>query len=308
MFVKPNDLDSVRRADNYFVGELRGEHPVLSYLENGVLTGVFGSVKAVWSAISDLKWKPQRGESSDDRGRNDFHTFESLDEALTVFRSNPRSIRNFTEDSLALTSEESIGRDVTFDVTGDYIDVGRFLEGQPECFGVAYNGNPSNVRVNMILNVSAVSYVSAAALQRKQERVLRLIDWLENQGVRCRLIGYESTHTAHMEIMVKDFHESLDLNDVAVVTHGDFLRRVAFLVSEQSKTWSSGYGSPNDFTRKMKKFFTPDPSDGMTVFIEDQSTSDLEHIDAQFDKLRDKMSEVIEHNVHDFSTVYSVEL
>ena len=308
MFVKPSDLESLHRSENYFVGDLRSDHPVLTYLENGVLTGVFGSVKAVWSAISDLKWKPEHGKSSDDRDRNDFHTFGSLDEALSIFKSNPRSIRNFKEDSLSLTSEESVGKDVTFDVTGDYVDVGRFLEGQPECFGVAYNGNPSNVRVNLLINVSAVSYVTAEALQRKQERVLRLVDWLENQGVRCRVVGYESTHTAHMEIMVKDFHESLDLNDVAVITHGDFLRRVAFLVSEQSKRWSSGYGSPGDFTRAMKRTFQPDPADGLTVFIEDQSSSVVSHVDEQFDKLRDKMRDVIENNVHDFSTVYSVEL
>jgi len=309
VIIKVNELDSVRRGVNYFVGKQIADHEVLKYVKRTALVGYFGSLKALWTAINELSWKPKQSKSSDDSGRDDFQSFNSLDEALQVFTHNPRSVRSFTEDNLTLTAEEAIGKDVTFDVTGDYLDIGKFMEGAPECFGVAHNGNPSNLTVNLIMNTSASAYVDKKAIIAKQARLLRLVDWLENQNVRCRITAFESTHTAHMEVVIKDYDEMVDLNDIAVVGHSDFLRRVCFLMSEQSDTWSSGYGHPADFTEAMKRNFSADPADGLTVFIGHQSTSDISGIDVEFDKLRDKLVDVIhDSSAADFSTVYLLEL
>ncbi len=228
MLIKVNELDNVVRGVNYYVGTQRVDHPLLNYVAAKTLVGYFGSLKALWTAINDLKWKPQRGMSSDSSDRGDFQQFDSLQQALDVFVNNPRSIRRFTEDTIALTADEAVGKDVTFDVTGDYLDIGKFLEGQPECFGVAHNGNPNNLSVNLLMNVSASSYVSTEAITAKQARLLRLVDWLENQNVRCRITAFESTHTTHAEVVLKDYDEMVDLNDVAVVGHSDFAVCVFF--------------------------------------------------------------------------------
>jgi hypothetical protein len=309
VIIKVNELDNVVRGLNYFVGTQRVDHKLLGYVAANTLVGYFGSLKALWTAINDLNWKPKRGKSSDDSDRGDFQTFNSLGEALDVFTRNPRSVRKFSEDNIALTADDAVGKDVTFDVTGDFLDIGKFMEGEPECFGVAHNGNPNNLTVNLLMNVSASSYVSREAITAKQARLLRLVDWLENQNVRCRITAFESTHTMHAEIVLKDYDEMVDLNDVAVVGHSDFLRRVCFLLSEQSETWTSGYGQPADFTYAMKKSFMADPADGLTVFIGHQSTSEIEAVDAEFDKLRDKLVDVInDSSPADFSTVYLLEL
>jgi hypothetical protein len=309
VIIKVNELTNVNRGVNYFVGKQIVDHKVLNYVKQNALVGYFGSLKALWTAIYELNWKPKQSKSSDDSGRDGFQEFGSLDESLNVFTKNPRSVRSFTEDNLALTAEESIGKDVTFDVTGDYLDIGKFMEGAPECFGVAHNGNPSNLTVNLIMNMSASSYVDSKAIIAKQARLLRLVDWLENQNVRCRITAFESTHTAHMEVVLKDYDEMVDLNDIAVVGHSDFLRRVCFLISEQSDTWSSGYGHPADFTTAMKYNFAADPADGLTVFIGHQNTSDIDGVNAEFDKLRDKLVDVIhDSSAADFSTVYLLEL
>lgn len=309
MIIKVNQLTEVVRGVNYFAGKHNNDNELLDYIKDRTFVGYFGSLKALWTAISECKWKPQRTQSSNDSDRGEFQAFNSLDEALDTFKNNPRSVRTFTEDNLELTANEAIGKDVTFDVTGDYLDIGKFMEGSPECFGVAHNGNPNNLTVNLLMNVSASSYVSREAITTKQARLLRLVDWLENQNVRCRITAFESTHTAHAEIVIKDYDEMVDLNDVAVVGHTDFLRRVCFLLSEQSETWSSGYGHPADFTHAMKKHFVADPSDGLTIFIGHQGTSDLDEVNKQFDKLRDKLVDVIdESSTNSFSTVYLLEL
>lgn len=309
VIIKVNELENVRRGINYFVGKQINTHQVLKYVKRNTLVGYFGSLKALWTAISQLNWRPLQAKSSDDSGRDGFQQFGSLLETLEVFKNNPRSVRAFKEDNLMLTAEEAIGKDVTFDVTGDYLDIGKFLEGAPECFGVAHNGNPSNLTVNLIMNVSASATVQSEAIIAKQKRLLRLVDWLENQNVRCRITAFESTHTAHVEIVLKDYDEMVDLNDIAVVGHSDFLRRVCFLVSEQSETWSSGYGHPADFTTAMKSAYTADPADGLTIFIGHQSSSDITEVDKEFDKLRDKLVDVIhDSSATDFSTVYLLEL
>lgn len=310
MLIERSDCTTISSTPSYYIGEYKpSDNPLFSYIRKNTMVCHFNSLKAVWSAISSLGWKPQKSASSDQRDRSDFHTFDSLQEALDTYTNKPQTIREFSEETIALTSEENIGKDVNFDVTGDFIDIGRFMEGVPECFGVSYNGNPSSIRVNLLINAVAVSHVTSEALAHRQKRILRLVDWLEHQGIRCRINAYESTSIAHIEIMLKDFHEPLDINDVAIVNHGDFLRRVVFLIDEQSQTWEYGYGNSRYFTQAMEKNYKAPEGDGITIFIGDQQTSDLEKIDHQFNLLRDKLTSVItEPHKNDLSLVYSVQL
>jgi hypothetical protein len=139
----------------------------------------------------------------------------------------------------------------------------------------------------------------------------------ENPGFSFSHWSGDLGGSVNPEMLVMDDDKSVSAHfveecytlDVAVVGHSDFLRRVCFLLSEQSETWSSGYGTPADFTYAMKKGFTADPADGLTVFIGHQSTSEIEAVDAEFDKLRDKLVNVINaSSPADFSTVYLLEL
>lgn len=309
-FPKASDLDNVTHGPGFYTGKLRHGHEVLDYLSRDALVLTTNSVKAVFTAINHMNWKPAREESSNEQGtRNGFYTFNSLREAVDTYNSKPESIRTFTEEAIKLTAEESVGKEVRFDVVGDYIDIGRFLDGEPECFGVAHQGNPSGLYTTIIMNLSAVAHVTAEAMNHRQARILRLVDWMESQGVRCQIRGFISTACSHMDIRVKDFDEAVDMNALAVVSHGDFLRRINFVVDEQSDTWTWGYGSPRVFSSYMNKHYKADPADGLTVFIGDQSHSNKDDIDKSFDTLRDKITELIESPQNrDFTKVYSVEL
>lgn len=309
-FPKPQELNNLRRGAGFYTGTMSKRHDVLDYLEKDALILTTDSVKAVFNAINELNWKPAREKSSNERGRREgFYTFESLAEAVEVYSTNPQSIRSFTQEAIKLTAEESIGKEVHFDVVGDYIDIGRFLDGEPECFGVNYQGNPSGLYTTLIMNLSAVSHVTADAMNHRQARILRLVDWMESQGVRCQIRGLISTRCSHMDVRVKNFDEAVDMNALAVVSHGDFLRRINFVVDEQSETWTYGYGSPRQFTEYMTRHYKADPADGLTIFIGDQSHSNTKDIDSAFDTLRDKVTELIESPQNrDFTKVYSVQL
>jgi hypothetical protein len=93
-----------------------------------------------------------------------------------------------------------------------------------------------------------------------------------------------------MEVVVKDFADPMYLPNVAVVAHGDFLRRIIFRVNEYSKTWSSGYGTAinlsSDSHSKIK------PTYGEITVVIDQGT-DVDKVDAGFDKAEKKIAELI---------------
>ena len=311
IFPTVNQLVNVHRGSGYVVGKMADNHDVINYLRKGTLVFNADSVQSIFKAIKELKWEPEREKSSNtNRGSNtDFYTFENLEEAIHTYTKNPQSVREFKEEALRLTAEENVGKEIKYDVVGDYIDIGRFLDGEPECFGVAHQGNPSGLYTTLIMNLSAVSHVSAAAMNHKQARILRLVDWMESQGIRCQIRGFLSSQCSHVDIRVKDFEDAVDMNTLAVVSHGDFLRRVNFLIDEQSDTWEYGYGSPRKFTHMMTDKYKAEDSDGLTVFIGDQSHSYTEDIDTAFDTLRDKITELIESPQNrDFSKVYSVQL
>ena len=314
-----SDLTEVRQGKGWHIGELEEAHPVFNYLKKGALIGEFANVRTMFEAFRVLEWKPAQGMQSDNPKDGQFHTFNSLNEALDVFENNPKSIRQFKAEELQLKSDESIGREITFDVTGDYLDIGRFLEDQPECFGVNYQGNPTGLHVTLYADAAAVAHVDKAAISYKQGRMLRLVDWMEQQGVRCRITVVESTEIGHAEIVVKDYGDAINLNDIAITMHPDFLRRVMFLFDEQSKLWNSWYGMATHWSGTMRNRYVADPEDGLTVFISSQSTSNIPQIDKQFDRLRDKIATLISGEKHDevagedtiqrdFTKVYAVQI
>jgi hypothetical protein len=305
------DLHDVQKGTGYYVGKLNEQHKIFTYLRANALVVNTDSVQATFRLFKELNWKPNRGKSSDSSkaSNRDFYFFNNLKEAIDVYTNNPRQVRTFKEESIKLTAEENIGKDIQYGVTGDYVDIGRFLDGEPECFGIAYNGNPAGLQATILFNVSTPWYIDEALLNHRAARMLRLVDWMESQGVRCQMRAIESTECAHMDIRVKAFEDAVDMNALAVATHSDFLRRVAFLVAEQSPTWDGGYGNATVYTRCMMTDYKADPDNGLTIFITEIGRTDVEGIDKQFDLLRDKITDLLSSPINrDFSKVYAVEL
>lgn len=307
MLPRINDLTAAKNGRGWTVGVLPSSHPTFTYLRSEVLCGFFNDIGSVFTAINDLKYKPRRNESSNSSGG--FYSTHSLDDAIDLFTKRPHTIRTFATDDRMLTAEDNIGSSVYYDVQGDFLDVGRYLEGSPEVFGVMHAGNPASLYVTILFNINVVSSVGPEAINHKQQELLRLVDWLESRQVRCKIRAFASTECCHVDIVLKDYGDPVDLNSVAVVSHSDFLRRVLFLYDEQSKTWESGYGSPTRFSTVMVNKYEPVPEDGLTVYIDDQSVNDKDVITRNFDNCKKKIADVISSpEKRDFSRAYMVQL
>lgn len=232
----------------------------------GKLHAEFNSVAEVFRVIDKLNWTPKRDRASDEFHGSSFHTFKNLAEARDIFQNHPERVREFSMNDTRLETHDSPGKDVTYDVTGDFLDIDRYLEGTPEVWGNAVLGNPKSVFCTINVLNSFVSYTDNKYQIAKQQRVLRLVDWLETQGVRCQIVLSADSEIDFTSMIVKEFQDPFDLNQLAIAMHPDWLRRIYFLIKEQSKTWSYGYGSSIEYDKRMIKY-KPQPEDGVYVYV-----------------------------------------
>ena len=271
----------------------------ISENSKGRIRTEFESVADVFRTIESQNWTPKRHKTSDDRGRSgSFHTFSSLDEAIDVYVNHPERIRQFNNNDIKLESIESPGKDVYHDVIGDFIDMGKFLDDDPECMGNATLGNPRSIFATINIMVAKVHYTRNDYINQLQRRVIRLVDWLENQNIRCQIVATSVTECANVSVIVKEYTDPIDLNDLAIVCHGDFLRRIIFLIKEQSKTWSGGYGSAIDYDKRMIKY-APEPEDGMYIYVGgympyDGDNDGIDELNKAFDVIETRIKRQVE--------------
>mgnify|MGYP001463966226 CR=1 FL=1 len=213
--------------------------------------------------------------------RDDFFTFNSFDEAMHTFIREPHTIRKFKAKEDDILIPDNLGQDVQFDVTGDYIDMGRFMEGDPEHFGNMHMGNPNNVFATIMLNISAPGHLQTGVLERRAQRVLRLVDWLESQQIRTQVVAVKANECTYLELTLKQFQDSINLDSMAVVCHNDFLRRVLFRVAEYSSTYTWSYGLAAMVNNGLMKLPINRDSN-ILVLSEAQAT--IDETDALFDK------------------------
>ena len=241
-----NTLKDIERGDGYIFGKFCNKTKTsLKYLKNKELCGKFEGVDIFLNALTDTSLaKGNYGNSSRKMGKNSFNLFETYVEAMDTFKNNPSKVASFIEKDDKILGGDSAGMGVEYDVTGDFIDMGRYVEGIPETFGNMYNGNPRSKRVNILIPAMVSWGVDHELINKRSERVKRLVDWLETNQVRCAVTVMFTNDNWHCEIVVKKFDEVFNINDIAIATHSEFFRRCQFKFGESSPVLTDGYGTP----------------------------------------------------------------
>lgn len=281
--ITPDEFKVIDSGTNYTVGEISKQHKVLRYLKPGTLVCLFDGLDTMLNYVDKKMPTAKRDMSSDNEGRS-FHYFDTYKKAMDTYRNTPEKVVKFDPGELVIKDKNEAGSQIEHDVTGDFIDMGRHMEGLPDAFGSMHNGNARNRRVNITLNISQYADMSTRDINHRGERVLRLVDALEAGGVRVMLSAVESSACTHTEVILKRHEEPLTISDLAVVAHSDFLRRIIFRVVEHSETFSSGYGSAIVLDRTV----TPEViehdtnNDELNIYI----AGNMDYgIDDKFDKL-----------------------
>lgn len=283
--IQANELKRVDSGSGYFVGEIEGSHhPRLKYLKTNTLVTLFDGVDVALDFVQKNMDKPKRSGSSAEYHPG-FHTFRTFEEAVDTFRSKPESVTHFDPAELRIKDNSEAGNEVDYDVTGDFIDMGRFMEGVPESVGTMHQGNARNRRVTIVINLTHYHGVREDVITHRSERILRLVDALEAGGIRCGIVGIESSECNHTEVVIKRHEEPLSVTDLAVATHTDFFRRVIFRFTEYSKTFESGYGSGVVFSMALTpEVIDSGVNDELDIVI-DGNNGSKEQVDNTFDQL-----------------------
>jgi len=250
------------------------------------------SVAALLAHVKEHMPEPKQEKSSSRKSENDdgFYTFKTYEEAHETFSEKPYTLAVFKEAAEMVKVVDAPGIEIDYDVVGDDLDMGRFLEGDPLCYSHMVMGNSRSVVANIYVSTSAPYWVDKSAFAAKVARICRLCDWLETNRVRTRIVGLEANQCGLLEVVVKDFADPMYLPNVAVVAHGDFLRRIIFRVNEYSKTWSYGYGTAINLNSKSHAKIPP--TYGEITIVVDQPTS-VEDVNDRFDAAEKEIAELI---------------
>lgn len=284
MILDTNLMKDLEVKSNYVIGRAAKHTGLLNENERIMMfDGVRTSLDYIKKYLPDARHSRSSLEGSGHAG----NSFSSYDKAMDTFINNPQSLVKYDPTQMRPFEWEEQGNDLEYDVTGDFIDVGRVLEGVPENFGSLHNGNPRSRRVKIVVALSQGWSVRPEEINHRSKRVIRLIDALESANIRTELVAVDSGGCAHTEIVVKRFDEPLTIEDVAVVTHGDYFRRLMFRAAEWSDTWRGGYGDSTKL-RSNKEVLKSQLNDELAVYIDGNMRS--ASIDPHFNKL-EKMLE-----------------
>ena len=292
--------------DNYEIGELH-RNKVREIKERGFnvqtgeLCGRFNGVRTFIDFLEEKGGKfggrkPTKDDSSHETGRGSGWTkYRSFEQCTQVVKETPEKFRNFKEADIKLTEYASSGNDVDYGVVGDYIDMGRVMSGEPESFGTMRNGNVVKRFANIVVNGNHASWVKSDWIDRKAQRIARVIDFLEASNVRVKLTIVYSNDNSHLELVVKQYNDRLDVNDVCVALSPDFFRRYEFYWSEHSATHDSCYGRAERLTMRSVREEDVD----LNILVGSCGDAD---VNAKFDELE----KMIEENGVEIAKDYEV--
>lgn len=193
--------------------------------------------------LADLS-RPDAGVSQNSQatGRREFFWTETFGDALELVRcgwaDGTARVAQY-RDSLGAwlsAAKSAKSREFAWDVAGDFVDVGRVLSGEPECFGSeAETGERTAGRVVSIRLNSCVSCaVSADTIAARGVAVLCAVDLLEACGTRVEVVvsvGSKGRDKSLLDgnVTVKRAGEQVDPDRLAfAVAHPSFFRRFGF--------------------------------------------------------------------------------
>lgn len=287
-------------GEGYEVGELTVDASAKLARNNGwklqseQLCGRFNGVQTFidflqtnGSKFGSRKPKLAEDSSHSTERRSDWVKHKTYADAYNAITKKPETFRHFTEADIRIKEWTSNGNDIDYSIAGDFVDVGRALTGEPECFGTMHNGLITKRFANIVVNGNHACRVDQSWIDKKAQRVTRLVDFLETNNVRCKITIVFSNNNSHLELVVKQYNDRLDLNDVSVALSADFFRRFEFYFSEHSKRHTFSYGRAEDLTLNAIK---DDDADVDILINSNDRRFGVGAIDSEFERVENKMA------------------
>ena len=204
-----------------------------------------------------IKDTPTKNRSREDGYSARFcpYTFDETIESLkNGWREGTQEIQNITGK---IQSAEGIymgGHGIDYDVTGDFIDMGAYLTGEPECMGRIVPREIIKDEVYILVSTAYSCHVSERTIKTRGAAITALIEKLMEEyevklsfGNRVNYRGYY-TKRAGLEMLLNINMQNEHSRDVIAfcAAHPGFLRRCIFALREKdlgkSTLEDSSYG------------------------------------------------------------------
>ena len=153
-----------------------------------------------------------------------------------------------------------------YDVSGQWLDVGRMLNGEPECFGsyvqMEHGGGKSKI-VRVDVNVACSCGVSVSDFRHRGAAVAAFIDLVEASGRRCEVHVVSASYlndrsrrpgdkpANQIRIKAKGANEPLDLSRLAVLIADPGIFRRAILSFMENDGHDGGKCVPAEYLGKL---------------------------------------------------------
>ena len=196
--------------------------------------------------VAQSRVVPAHCRSSRRTNSPSFHGTANFEEAVAIARTGwPEGAKRAVEIGASVSSAV---RDVinanasgyAWDVAGQFIDIGRYLTGEPECFGTTIEETDAikSPVIKLVVNLSASASVGADTLVARGVAVVAAVDILEAAGRRVEVVAATAhcSYSTQLEIRipVKSAGQPLDIDRLAFcLAHPSCYRRLIWSISEQ---------------------------------------------------------------------------
>lgn len=183
------------------------------------------------------KWKPSSRKQSKDGWAGAETWEESKDRAVSGWKEGLDKIRETqagVEENLPGTPKKKF--QPTNSLSGGSVDIGRYLQGEPDCFRSVKKQKTGQRQVDIAFNCTVSGGVDTDTIFKRGAAIVKLIEKLEKSGASVRLTMV--THNTkggewQAEITVKEPKQRLELEKLAwCLCSPGFFRRLIFALEE----------------------------------------------------------------------------
>lgn len=223
----------------------------------------FDSFDEFLQFMKDSKGKgAERNDGSEKYDFKDWYGTKTFDNAIEIAENGWSEGANLIKD--VLDKIKFLGKATTFSpiyqVSGESVDVGRFLSGEPEnMLEWELIETTGKKVVDIYFNVVASSGYSTTSLINYGSVCLSVVDYLESIGCRVNLYSYYSfaentsgTNKRMIRVKIKNANDSLNIATCAfAIAHPSMMRRFMFKCCEVfDGFYFYGYGYVKEFEAK----------------------------------------------------------
>lgn len=231
----PRDWAELKKDGDVLVGWMRKELTDKDYPRRPAL--VASSISALVDYVS--KHKSKSGSSTYTHNYGWYGT-GSLDEALDLFKNKRYELLPKGFQQKYIKSVNANGIDVEYNVTGDYLDMGRYMSGEPEVFGTNINGDLTGKVVRVYINASVSASYDSESVILGAEKLAEVINALYVSGAKVSTTFMSAEETQWIEVKLNDFGDPIDPVDLIAVASPSFIRRLCFAVNNYHNVTTAG--------------------------------------------------------------------